>query len=139
MKDFIQKLGFLLNISRNLSTDRRYLKTLRNIVKESSILNKNGEFGLPLFYSPALLSSILKKRVLEKYRGKFLLVTHEFSRTGAPMAGLMLAETIKKIYGEYTENLRRIYGLFIPCRCNNIRNLCHNNAYVEGKALLCSL
>ena len=101
MKDFIQKLGFLLNISRNLSTDRRYLKTLRNIVKESSILNKNGEFGLPLFYSPALLSSILKKRVLEKYRGKFLLVTHEFSRTGAPMAGLMLAETIKKIYGEY--------------------------------------
>ena len=100
MKDFIQKLGFLLNISSNLSTEKKYLKTLRNIVKESSKLNKTGEYGLPLFYSSELMNLILKERVQEKYQGKILLVSHEFSRTGAPMACLMLAKTIKKIFGE---------------------------------------
>lgn len=100
MKDFIQKLGFLLNISSNLSTEKKYLKTLRNIVKESSKLNKKGEYGLPLFYSSELMNLILKERVQEKYQGKILLVSHEFSRTGAPMACLMLAKTIKKIFGE---------------------------------------
>ena len=100
MKDFIQKLGFLLNISSNLSTEKKYLKTLRNIVKESSKLNKTGEYGLPLFYSSELMNLILKERVQEKYQGKMLLVSHEFSRTGAPMACLMLAKTIKKIFGE---------------------------------------
>ena len=100
MKDFIQKLGFLLNISSNLSTEKKYLKTLRNIVKESSKLNKTGEYGLPLFYSSELMNLILKERVQEKYQGKILLVSHEFSRTGAPMACLMLAKTIKKIFRE---------------------------------------
>ena len=100
MKDFIQKLGFLLNVSSNLSTEKKYLKTLRNIVKESSKLNKTGEYGLPLFYSSELMNLILKERVQEKYQGKILLVSHEFSRTGAPMACLMLAKTIKKIFGE---------------------------------------
>lgn len=100
MFDFIQKISFLLNIGTHLSTNRRYIKNLRNIVKESSKLNKKGDYGLPLCYSSELLNLILKERVQEKYRGKILLVSHEFSRTGAPMACLMLAKIIKEIYGE---------------------------------------
>ena len=45
------------------------------------------------------IKNIVKKHYLYKKAPKILLISHEFSRTGAPKVALILAQTLKKIYG----------------------------------------
>lgn len=90
MESFIRKILFLLGLFKYLPNKKSEFKSLRPVIKH--VLKY--KYLMPLNQK----NLDYKKDAMPSYKSRILLVTHEFSRSGAPVVALETAKIIEEIY-----------------------------------------
>lgn len=106
----IKKIVWLINVFSSLPNDAQKLKKFRNFIKyflsnpkeNLFIINHPGYATIMLsdYYQRinSLNAGVIETNYPNTKAPRILIVSHEFSLTGAPKAALMLAKTLNSIY-----------------------------------------